>query len=86
MFSVLLKLWVLEQVSIIQGFILVFSSLGSPFIAMNLIRKRFLVSCSFILVTNIYSDHQDFSVTGKSYPAFKLYSDFPLFMVSELLM
>lgn len=40
MFSVLLKLWVLEQISIIQGFILVFSSLVSPFTAVNLLRKR----------------------------------------------
>lgn len=44
------------------------------------------VSYTFTLVTNCtYSEHQNFSVTGKSHPAFKPYPDFLLFMLSELL-
>lgn len=78
MSSVLLKSWYLEQVSIIQGFILVFSLISS-FIAVKLLRTRrpFAFSSSFTLVTNyLYFEHRNLSGSGKS-PAFKPYPDFP---------
>lgn len=84
MSSVLLKSWYLEQVSIIHGFILVFSLISSFIHCCGSFKKKEILPFpySFTVATNnLFFEHQK-SAPGKS-PAFKPYPVFLLFVVLE---